>query len=171
MASLAACTNDAIVSNKFSTLTARFTYSPVTAVSQLYTACNSLGEWSTIRAVNMQFVFQNTTGSTAVNRTAVSNYQAYVCLSGFIVGLPTIPEIGTDAPAITCYDLACSNCFRDRSVTKALTLQQGGKAHCTSCQRTYDLNNIGQVTSGNGGINLFRYRVYYGNNTLSVNNR
>ena len=115
--------------------------------------------------------FQDTTGSTAVNRTAVSNYQAYVCLSGFIVGLPTIPEIGTDAPAITCYDLACSNCFRDRSVTKALTLQQGGKAHCTSCQRTYDLNNIGQVTSGNAGINLFRYRVYYGNNTLSVNNR
>lgn len=171
MTSLAACTNDAIVSNKYASLRARFTYTPVSAVSQLYTACNSLGEWTSIRAVNMQFVFQNTSSSTAVNRTAVNNYQSYVCLSGFIVGLPTIPEIGADVPTITCYDLACSNCFRDRNVTKALTLQQTGKAYCTSCQRTYDLNNMGQVSKGEGGINLFRYRVYYGNNTLTINNQ
>lgn len=168
---LFSCNDDALISNKYSSLHANFSYNPVSAVSQLYSACNSMGEWSTIRAVNSQFVFSNLTGETPVNRTAVQNYSGfYMGLCGFIVGLPTIPELGNDVPVITCYDLACSNCYHDRSVTKRLTLQSGGKVFCSGCQRTYDLNNVGQVSQGDAGINLYRYRVYYGNNTLSIRN-
>ncbi len=172
MASLAACSNDAIVSNRFSQLPAYFSYSPVSAVSQLYTACNSMGEWTTITARNSQYIFANLTGSTPVNRLALQNYSSfYLGLSGLVVGLPTIPELGSTMSVVTCYDLACSNCYHDRYITKPLTLQAGGRAHCTSCRRTYDLNNIGQIASGDAGINLYRYRVFYGNNTLTVNNR
>lgn len=172
MVLLVSCTGDAIVSNKYCTLYARFNYNPVSAVSQLYSACNSLGEWSTIRAVNSQFVFSNLTGETPVNRTQVQNYSGfYMGLCGFIVGLPTIPEVGTAQSVITCYDLACSNCYHNNSVTRQLKLQVGGKAYCGSCHRTYDLNNTGQVAQGEAGIPLYRYRVYYGNNTLSINNQ
>jgi len=168
---ISSCSDDAIVSNKYCSLPARFSYNPVSAVSQLYAACNSMGEWSTIRAVNNQFVFGNLTGETPVNRTAVQNYSGfYMGLCGFIVGLPNIPELGAVTSVITCYDLACSNCYKEAGVTKRLTLQSGGRAFCSKCQRTYDLNNIGQVSTGDAGINLYRYRVYYGNNTLSISN-
>lgn len=169
--SVAACGDDALVSHKYTKLSARFHYSPVSAVSQLYTACNSLGEWSTVRAVNAQYVFANASGETAVNRTAVGDYSGfYMGLCGFLVGLPSVPEVGNTISTVTCYDLACSNCYHTNHVTKRLALQSGGKAHCSTCQRTYDLNNLGQVATGEAGISLFRYRVYYGNNTLSINN-
>lgn len=166
------CSNDALISNKYSSLPAKFSFSPVSAYSQLYTACNSMGEWSTIRAEGAQFVFSNPTGSTSVNRTQVQNYSGfYMGLSGFLVGLPNIPEMGSERPVVTCYDLACSNCYHTNSVAKRLTLHTGGTATCSTCRRTYDLNNLGQVSQGEGGINLFRYRVFYGNNTLSIQNK
>lgn len=166
---MASCADNALVSNKYCNMHAKFHFSPVSAYSQLYTACNSMGEWSTIRAEGVQYVFSNPTSSTSVNRTQVQNYSGfYMGLSGFIVGLPNVPELGYDRPVVTCYDLACSNCYRTNSITKRLTLQTGGKATCSSCQRIYDLNNLGQVSQGEGGITLFRYRVFYGNNTLSI---
>lgn len=166
------CTDDALVSHKYSNMPAKFSFSPVSAYSQLYTACNSMGEWSTIRAEGAQFVFSNPTGSTSVNRTQVQNYSGfYMGLSGFLVGLPNIPEMGSERPIVTCYDLACSNCYHTNSVAKRLTLHTGGTATCSTCHRTYDLNNLGQVSQGEGGINLFRYRVFYGNNTLSIQNK
>lgn len=160
------------MSHKYSNMPAKFSFSPVSAYSQLYTACNSMGEWSTIRAEGAQFVFSNPTGSTSVNRTQVQNYSGfYMGLSGFLVGLPNIPEMGSERPIVTCYDLSCSNCYHTNSVTKRLTLHTGGTATCSTCHRTYDLNNLGQVSQGEGGINLFRYRVFYGNNTLSIQNK
>lgn len=165
-----ACT-DTVVSNKYCNLPAHFTYSPVVAISQLYSACNSQGEWTTITARNKQFIFTNLSGSTTVNQTQLDNYHAiYMGLSGFIVGLPNIPELGSDLPTITCYDLACSNCYKDNSVTRPLQLQPGGFAYCKSCQRTYNLNNLAQISRGEAGITLFRYHVYYGNNTLTISN-
>lgn len=169
---LLSCSDNTLISNKYSNLPARFNFSPVSAYSQLYSACNSMGEWSSIRAEGTQFIFSNLTGSTPVNRTQVQNYSGfYMGLSGFLVGLPNVPELGSDHSVVTCYDLACSNCYHTNSVTKRLILQAGGKAFCNSCQRTYDLNNMGQVSRGEGGINLFRYRVFYGNNTLSIQNK
>lgn len=165
-----ACT-DMVVSNKYCNLPAHFTYSPVVAISQLYSACNSQGEWTTITAKNEQFIFANLTGSTPVNRAQLDNFHGfYMGLCGFIVGLPNIPEMGSDMAVITCYDLACSNCYKDKSVTRPLQLQPGGFAYCKSCERTYNLNNLGQISRGDAGITLFRYHVYYGNNTLTINN-
>lgn len=170
LAALVSC-SDGITSNRFCTLPARFNYTPVTSVHQLYAACNSLGEWCTITASSTQFIFSNPQGSTPVSQTAVNNYnRPYMGLSGFIVGTPTIPEMGADLPIVTCFDLACSNCYAEATVTKRMELRQGGISYCPRCHRTYDLNNTGQVSLGDPGRPLYRYRVLYGSNTLSINN-
>lgn len=162
---------DAVVSGKYSNLPARFTFTPVNSISQLYTACNSMGEWCTITLSNSRFHFTNLSGTGLANQTAQSGYTGfYMGLSGFIVGLPNLPEPGSDAPVVTCYDLACRNCYEDHSVTRPLQLQTGGWARCPRCQRSYSLNSTGIVSQGSAGKALYRYRVYYGNNTLSVNN-
>lgn len=169
-----ACGETELVSRKFCDLPARFSYNPVSAVSQLYTSCNSMGQWCSIELTkSQQFVFANPDGSTAVNRTAVQNYTGFnMGLScGYLVGLPSIPELGTDYPVVTCYDRACSNCYEEAHVTKPLTLKTGGQAVCPKCDRIYDLNNQGLVSQGLPGKSLYRYRVYYSNNTLAINNR
>ena len=170
---LSSC-GDGIVSNKYCSLPAKFTFTPVNSISQLYTSLNSPGEWCTVTidASGNKFLFRNLSSTGEANRTALDGYTSfYMGLSGFIVGLPNIPELGSDLPVITCYDLACSNCYADYSVARRLTLQEGGLARCSSCKRIYDLNNTGIVSSGSAGQPLYRYRVYYGNNTLSINNR
>lgn len=168
-----ACVEDGLVSQKYCNLPARFTYNPVSAVSQLYASCNSMGQWCSITATGTQFIFSNPTGSTPVNRTQVSNYTGFnMGLScGYLVGLPSIPELGLMDPIVTCYDRACRNCYEEAYITKPLTLNQAGTASCPKCQRTYDLNNQGLVSQGTPGKSLYRYRVTYANNTLVINNR
>ncbi len=168
---ITAC-GDEIVSNKYSSLPARFSFTPVNSISQLLAACNSPGEWCTVTLSNNILYFQNTATTGQANLTALSGYTGfYMGLCGFLVGLPNMPELGADYAVVNCYDLACSNCYVKSSVTRKLTLQEGGYAHCAKCQRTYNLNNVGIVASGEAGIPLYRYRVYYGNNTLAIDNR
>ncbi len=164
--------------NVYASLPAKFSYSPVVSMPVLYAACNSPGEWCTITLRNEKFYFTNLTTTDTANQTSMSNYTGfYMGLCGFIVGLPNMPELGYDYSAVTCYDLACSNCYADHYVTKPLTLQSGGYAHCSSCDLTYNLNNQGIVSDeGNNTYgytkfkSLYRYRVYYGNDVLSINN-
>lgn len=139
-----------------------------------------MGEWCTITTFtkdvdghNWVYVsFANPQGSTPWPLVKANSYTGfYLGLSGgLIVGLPNIPEVGTEYPVVTCFDLACRNCYEVRNTTPRLTLQEGGYAFCSKCQRTYSLNNMGQVAKGDAGQPLYRYRVYYGNNTLSINN-
>lgn len=167
-----ACDDEGLVSQKYCNLPARFSFNPVSSISQLFTSCNSLGQWCTIKVQGQQFLFTNPEGSTLVNRTQANNYTGfYMGLTGFIVGLPNIPELGTDYPVVTCYDLACPSCYEEAYITKPLTLHTGGKATCPRCQRTYDLNNLGTVSQGEPGRQLYRYRVAYSNNSLVINNR
>ncbi len=168
---VASCT-DGVVSNKYCSLPASFTFTPVNYISQLYTSCESQGEWCTIILRNHKFYFAKANGSTGeANMVAQYNYTVpRMGLSGFIVGLPNIPEMGEMMPVVTCFDLACRNCYDNFSITPRMALQEGGFAYCSRCQRTYDLNNTGQVSKGEAGQPLFRYRVYYGNNTLAINN-
>lgn len=162
---------DGLVSDKYCRLPARFTFTPVNSIQQLYTACNSMGEWCAITLNNNQLYFTTPSGTGQANLTASSSYQSPIMgLSGFIVGLPNIPEAGTDYPVVTCYELACRNCYEEQSITPRLQLQTSGYAHCTRCQRTYNLNNTGIVSQGTAGKALYRYRVYYSENTLAVNN-
>lgn len=134
-----------------------------------------MGEWCTISIdqTGRVILFSKPDGKEPgrANITALDGYKGfYMGLTGFIVGLPNIPEVGDIQPVVTCYDLACRNCYETRSTIPRLVLQEGGYAHCSKCQRTYSLNNMGQVVQGDGGQPLYRYRVYYGNNTLSIIN-
>ncbi len=162
----------------FCSLPAKFSFQPVTSISQLYTSLNSQGEWCTITLASSKFVFANLSGTGTANQTAVTGYTGfYMGLSGFIVGLPNMPELGADAPVVTCYDLACAACYAERSVTKPLKLQTGGYGHCTSCDITYDLNNQGQPADLGANTfayenprSLYRYRVTYLGDVLVINN-
>ncbi len=162
----------------YSSLPARFSYSPVVSMPVLYAACNSLGEWCTITLKNDKFLFSNLSDTNEAPRTSVSNYTGfYMGLCGFIVGLPNMPEMGNDYSVVTCYDLACSNCYADHYVTKPLTLLAGGFAHCSSCDLTYNLNSQGIVSDiGNNTYgytkfkSLYRYQVGYYNDKLTINN-
>ncbi len=156
----------------FTSLPARFTMENIYQAPVLYTACNSMGQFCTVTDQGSSFVFSDTHNSSIVNHTAMTDYTGfYLGLSGFIVGLPSIPEIGQDVSRVVCFDLACSNCYHDFSVTKRLVLQDGGYAYCSSCRRTYNLNNLGIISSGEGGKALFRYRVSLLGNTLIIANR
>lgn len=168
--------SDGLVDNKYSNLPARFSFWPVNSISQLYTSCESMGEWCTITLSSngSKFLFTKADGSQGeANREALDGYTGfYMGLGGFLVGLPNIPEMGETYSVVTCYDLACRNCYEETDfLVRKLTLQENGKAYCSRCQRTYNLNNLGQVSQGETGKALYRYRVYYGNNTLSINNK
>ncbi len=167
------CGDPFSVTHKYCDLPARFTFNPVSSVSQLFSACNSMGQWCLVTSTASQFIFQNTEGSTPVNRTAASNYtDFYFGLAGFVVGLPNIPEIGSDLPIVTCYDRACRNCYEQNHVIKPVYLQTGGYAICHKCERSYNLNDQGLVARGPAGKALYRYRVNYApsSNTLIIHN-
>ena len=119
-----------------------------------------------------QFVFKGSAKEPSyVNLTAITGYSGFnLGLSGLIVGLPNIPEIGKTESLVVCFDLACSNCYNDYNITKPLVIQNG-TATCNSCKRTYDLNNVGFISNGEAGKPLYRYRVSYVSNTLVVSNR
>ena len=167
------CKEGAEVNNKFCSLPARLTIENVQQASVLYIACESMGEYCSITSDGQHFLFTNAANKTdKINILADSEYNGYYLgLSGLIVGKLTIPEMGEDYVRVVCYDRACSNCYQEYHITKPLVLQVGGSAYCKNCQRTYDLNNVGNVTSaGPAGRPLFRYRVNYIGNVLVINN-
>ncbi len=158
----------------FSSLPAYFVMDNVLQAPVLYTSLQSMGEFCTVRATGGKYEFASPTQKTPsyVNITQLGSLSGfYMGLSGFVVGLPHIPEMGHDQSRVVCYDLACPNCYRDYNVTKRMTLQEGGFTHCTSCSRTYTLNDMGLVAKGEAGHSLIRYRVSYAGHTLVINNR
>lgn len=171
MVCMASCKED--VQNTYSNYPAYFVCTTVNTIPQLNAAMNSLGIFATIVYDRNRYLFTGEDGSaTPVNPTAISSHSnVRMGLSGFIVGLPNIPELGTNSSAPVCYDLACPNCYSAYNITRALQLKEGGYALCTSCKRTYNLNNQGIVSSGDAGASLFRYRIYYSGNSVSINNR
>lgn len=171
-----ACSKDDVVSNRFSTKYAKFSIDNIVGIPELYSACHNPGEWCTITAENDRYIFRNLKGETPVNKVALGTYSGfYLGLGGFIVGLPNINEPGYDTPIVTCYDFACSNCERESGYKSIrLKMQEFGYAACPSCKRVYNLNNTGTISSGDAGISLYRYRVYYNpdryGGTLAVDN-
>ena len=156
----------------YCTLPAKFVMENAYQAPALYIACNSMGEFCTITSDGKQFIFKGSKETSRINKTALMDYAGfYLGLSGLIVGLPNIPEIGKTESQVICFDLACSNCYEDYNITKPLTLHEDGTATCASCKRTYDLNSTGFISSGEAGRALYRYRVSYVNNTLVVSNR
>ncbi|MBO7067602.1 MAG: hypothetical protein J6W52_02835 [Bacteroidaceae bacterium] len=169
-AAFTSCSNNADYT--YCNLPAKFVLENAYQAPVLYTACNSMGEFCTITSDGKQFIFRGSSREPSyVNITALAGYSGfYLGLSGLIVGLPNIPEIGETASKVVCFDLACSNCYEDYNITKPLTVKEGS-ATCASCKRVYDLNNTGFISKGEAGRALYRYRVSYANNTLVVSNR
>ncbi len=169
------CKEDEEVYNTYSNLPAKFTMQNTLQAPALHNALNNMGEFCTVTITKdgKQFMFKGSGKEPSyVNITAENDYNGfYLGLSGLVIGLPNIPEMGKDNPSVICFDLACSNCYEKYHITKPLGMQDAGYAHCSSCNRTYNLNDGGIVSSGEGGVRLYRYRVnYYPNNTLVVNN-
>ena len=158
--------------NKYSNLRARLTVENVLQAPVLYTCCESMGEYCSITSDGQRFIFTDAAGHTSpINIVGLVGYNGYTLgLSGYIVGRLTIPEIGEDVARVVCYDLACSNCYQSYNITKPLQLRTGGYAKCNSCQRTYNLNDVGSIADGQAGRPLYRYRVNYVGNALVINN-
>lgn len=152
----------------YANLPARFRVQFVQTIPPLNAALNSMGEFATITQRTNVYIYSNT--KTSIQRPVTDADRNYMGLSGFIVGLPNIPPIGSSVSQVVCYDLACPNCYEEQVVTREMQLQAGGKCYCRLCQRTYDLNNQGYVAGGTPGRSLYRYRVVYQSNTLLINN-
>ena len=150
----------------------RFSYSATNTVPELNAALGSMGEFCSIRCDAVKYIFTSPRSSTSRPLTAVdTRVNPALGLSGLIVGLPNIPELGADVPRVVAFDLACP-CYEDFNTTRNLQFAGNGRAACTRCGRTYDLNNLGIVVEGPAGRSLYRYRATYNQfgNTLSVNN-
>lgn len=164
--SVTGCTNQA--ESFYCSLPAFFRVSNVQTIPPLNAALNSMGEFATITQRTNVYIYSSTT--TSLQRPITDADRNYLGLSGFIVGLPNIPPLGSNTSQVVCYDLACPNCYEEQVVTREMKLQAGGTCKCSMCQRTYDLNNQGYISSGSPGKSLYRYRVYFQNNTLLINN-
>ena len=80
--------------------------------------------------------------------------------NGFVVGHTSM--ISSRFPdQVVCYDIVCPNCYDDLNVTRNVGLLSGARAQCSSCQRTYDLNELGMVSQVEAGRSLYRYTIRY----------
>lgn len=164
--------------NRYSAYRAYFRYNPVSAKPNLFRACTSLGEFCSITyPPGVNYVIKSPSTSSSVDyiaRTALQGYQGFVLGigGGLVVGMPVLPEMLEQESKVVCYDLCCPNCYQDYHILKQMALYVGGLASCSSCQRSYDLNNQGIVSKGDAGRSLFRYYVdYYSpTQTLTVSN-
>ena len=159
------------VESLYSRHVARFAFQNTQLVPQLNTALNNPGEFCTVTAHNNQFIFHSPgiREDYIYERTALDNKAATILgLDGLILGMPILTEQLSDQNRVVCFDLACPRCYEDASVTRALTLQEGQRAVCSRCDRSYDLNIQGISEDGS---KLFRYQVSHSNNYLLVNNQ
>lgn len=169
MALLAGCSgSDSYTA--YSRCKASFTYYTVMTTTPLKNALSSPGEYCAISlSADRKLNFVSPTLSQQVDVTASAVYQSFTCIGGFIVGMSNMPDIGADSQGLVAYDLVCANCYHNDAIQRSLTLQEGGKAYCRRCKRTYDLNSNGIIFSGEKGRPLERYHIAYdGNNRMSI---
>ena len=159
------------VTTTYSTYRAYFYYNRVTTIPPLYHALTGSGLFCSIYVSTDKTIhFSTITESGTDNLTATAYYTKYKFIAGFIVGQGYLPEMGETTLPLLCYDLACPNCY-ENSITRRLSLQDGGYAYCSKCKRKYNLNNFGIVEEGESGIKLFRYRISYnGSEIVQISN-
>ncbi len=169
LAAITAGCSDDNASNTYSSDHAFLKFRPVTAVPLLYTACNSLGEFVAISIGTNTFNFTTAAGkSSSYPFTAeIKNYGQPECVSGFIVGKSTQPDMSLQYPLL-CYELACPNCYQESYVQSQLRFSATEELTCQRCKRTYSLQNQGIVTSGSEGRPLLQYRTVAYNATNDI---
>ncbi len=158
--------------NLYCNFPARLVVDNTYQVPALYTACNSLGEFCYTTTDGQKIYFHGSKETSTLNRVALDNYGSTVLgLGGLIIGLPSLPEIGKNVSQVVCFDLSCPNCYEQYGgITKRLDIS-GSDAYCKGCQRTYNLDNLGIVSTGESGKPLFRYRASYVGTALVISNR
>ena len=145
---------------KYSRYKADFAFFYVQTTTPLREALYSPGIYCTIKlTATGKLVFTSLNNSLSLNVGDNAYYQKYVCISGFLVGYSNMIEMGADEMNRVCYDLACSNCYHDDAIKRDLTLKENGIAYCQRCKRTYSLNNMGMISSGDPGRPLERYHI------------
>ncbi len=165
------------VYDMYCNIRAHFVISNVISVSPtLSRSCTSVGEVCTITnpvGDALRIHFKSIGTSDAYNKTALLDRTIILGLGGLIVGLPSIAEQLEQEPKVVCFDLTCPYCYEEYNISHLLQYKRIGYVDCTSCGRSYDLNNSGIVSSGEAGRPLFRYRVsfYPSTNSLSIDNR
>jgi hypothetical protein len=106
------------------------------------------------------FVFESNQGTTSnvifneldKRRTIILGYNGAI-----IVGYGSSVD-----DVFYAYDRECPNCFSPDSLplrSRPLTVDEQGFAHCSNCNRSYNLNNGGIVSDGDGGNKMTRYRA------------
>lgn len=69
------------------------------------------------------------------------------------------------------YDTECPNCFDPDAVpvtAHTLAIRNTGIAVCPTCHREYNLNTGGNITKGDQGKGLTRYRAAYNGSVISI---
>lgn len=99
--------------------------------------------------------------SSSQAKTALDNKYTYELglNNGIIVGYGNLNSPAT----LYAYDHQCPNCADASSAYSPkypLTMTTDGKAKCSKCGRTYDMNNGGVISDGESGNKMTRYRVY-----------
>ncbi len=155
---LLSCGEDA--NSLYAGMRAFFRFNAVTTTAPLYGALNNPGQFCKITFPAGAYRFENADGVSAVyTPTAVAQYGKPVYVAGFIVGTPAIPDFS--GASVVAYDLVCPNCYSDNALQRSLDFASATTMKCSRCNRTYDLNNAGNVSSSGGGRALYRYHVTY----------
>lgn len=156
---LCACADEA--ESYYANVRAFFRFGNVITTPQLLTAVSNPGQFCTITFAGGYYHFTGPDGSsTPYAATAVDNYGRPEYISGFIVGTPAVPDLSGNF-TLSAFDLVCPNCYTENALQRALSFSGTTAMYCNRCRRTYDLNNGGIVSGGDGGRALFRYRVSY----------
>lgn len=172
---LYSCTEDGLVSSKYSKYMARFSYDQVITNEPLRVALTSGG-------TNIFCsLYPKLDGSWEAKTPSLEpylmpmldrdRYKTPICIKGFIVGQSNSPDMTTGELEIMCFDLVCPTCYDKTGISRSLEVNDMGKATCSRCKLTYDLNT--GLCEGNGKI-LERYQAVYfpqGQGEFVVRNR
>lgn len=165
---LVACESD--VENLYSNFRAFFRFTPVTSAQPLYKSLNNPGLFCMVEFTTSHTIFKGNDGSSyAAPRTALDQYGRPVYISGFIIGTPSLPDLNSNFYNVA-YDLVCPNCYDESYIQRKTQFEGYDKMKCTTCHRSYNLNNNGVVDGGENGRPLFRYRLSYGSDVVVIQN-
>ena len=143
----------------------------VSTLHPLHSALNSPGVFCQITFTATHYQYLNNYGRYAeMPRTALDAYGAPRYISGFIVGTPNavLNHAGTTQPM--AFDLVCPSCFNKALIQRKLSISDTGKAFCSRCETTYNLNIGGYPESGPGQDKMLQYHMQYGSDILVINN-
>lgn len=159
---LYSCIEEGLVSSKYSKYTAHFSCDNVRNNIPLNAALTSGGAnifCSLYPTLNGQWEAKTPSLEPyLMPMSDIDRYKTLIYINGFIVGQSNSPDMTTGELEIMCFDLVCPTCYDKTGISRSLEVNDMGKATCSRCKLTYDLNT--GLCEGNGRI-LERYQAVY----------